>query len=83
MCGICGTVGLADRGQDSHHEDDNQDHLARETDLTREMKDSLQLINHRGPDSNGTWISPDQRIGAAFSHKSLATGHANDRSTWP
>lgn len=37
------------------------DHVRDE--LTKEMHDSLDLINHRGPDSRGQWISPDNRVG--------------------
>ncbi|CAF0868323.1 unnamed protein product [Rotaria sordida] len=31
---------------------------------------SLKLINHRGPDSNGTWLDPNGRVG--FGHTRLA-----------
>lgn len=27
------------------------------------VEDSLQAIQHRGPDSYGTYISPDRRVG--------------------
>ena len=62
MCGISAIVALADPAQDDHRLKVNNDDDA----LTREMEDSLQLIKHRGPDSSGIWINPDQRIGTTF-----------------
>jgi len=31
--------------------------------LAREIDSSLDLIDHRGPDSRGQWISDDKRVG--------------------
>ena len=78
MCGLSAIVGLADGGQDGHVvQGQNQDSL------TREMEDSLQLIKHRGPDSRGIWVSPDQRIGSTSSPPYSATRVANAGSPWP
>ncbi|KAF2090147.1 asparagine synthase [Saccharata proteae CBS 121410] len=38
--------------------------------LSRELDGSLELIKHRGPDSRGHWISPDNRV--ALGHVRLA-----------
>ncbi|KAI9724287.1 MAG: hypothetical protein M1828_003711 [Chrysothrix sp. TS-e1954] len=38
--------------------------------LAKELDDSLNLIEHRGPDSRGQWISKDKHI--AFGHVRLA-----------
>ena len=31
--------------------------------LSKSLEDSLDKIKHRGPDSRGQWISPDNRVG--------------------
>lgn len=31
--------------------------------LSKEIDDSLNVIDHRGPDSRGQWISDDKRVG--------------------
>lgn len=31
--------------------------------LAKEMDESLKIIDHRGPDSRGQWISEDKRVG--------------------
>lgn len=37
------------------------DHLS--TSVDDQLDRSLDAINHRGPDSHGTWISPDGNVG--------------------
>ncbi|KAL8708458.1 MAG: hypothetical protein Q9225_007596, partial [Loekoesia sp. 1 TL-2023] len=39
------------------------DHLS--TSVGDQLDSSLHAINHRGPDSHGTWISPDGNVGLA------------------
>ncbi|KAL9124269.1 MAG: hypothetical protein Q9217_006387 [Psora testacea] len=77
MCGISAIVALADPAQDGHRLRGDNDQDA----LTREMEDSLQLIKHRGPDSNGIWINPDQRI--VFGHNRLAINDLSPRGNQP
>jgi hypothetical protein len=36
-------------------------------DLKRGLEASLETINYRGPDSSGTYVSPDARCGAYIS----------------
>ena len=36
------------------------------TKLSKELSDSLRFIKHRGPDSDGKWISSDGRAGTYF-----------------
>ncbi|KAE8387489.1 hypothetical protein BDV23DRAFT_195701 [Aspergillus alliaceus] len=31
--------------------------------LERQMQESLDLVNHRGPDARGSWFSPDRQVG--------------------
>ncbi|KJK68381.1 Glutamine amidotransferase domain protein [Aspergillus parasiticus SU-1] len=31
--------------------------------LEKQLEDSLDLVNHRGPDARGRWFSPDYRVG--------------------
>jgi len=31
--------------------------------LAKEMENSLDMIQHRGPDARGQWISEDKRVG--------------------
>ncbi|GME22605.1 asparagine synthase [Neofusicoccum parvum] len=58
MCGISCIV----------HQDDPSD--IDRTKLSQELDASLEAIKHRGPDSRGQWISPDNRI--ALGHVRLA-----------
>jgi asparagine synthase (glutamine-hydrolysing) len=39
-------------------------------DLRNKLNASLELIKHRGPDSNGVYVSPDARVGQ-FAENSL------------
>lgn len=34
----------------------------------RELEGCLDYIRHRGPDSNGVWVSDDGRVGETFMH---------------
>jgi asparagine synthase (glutamine-hydrolysing) len=36
--------------------------------LQRGLDASLETIKHRGPDSRGTYVSPDGRVGAYILH---------------
>ena len=31
--------------------------------LEEQLEESLDLVNHRGPDARGRWFSPDHRVG--------------------
>src|SRR5215208_468111 len=75
MCGICGVANFGRRGA----------HPVGEP-MLREMADTLQ---HRGPDSEGYFVSPDRRVGFGFRRLSivdLATGDQpmsnEDDSVW-
>jgi asparagine synthase (glutamine-hydrolysing) len=57
MCGISCIISL-DRSQ-GHA----ADCLGEPTTLAKQLDDSLELIKHRGPDSRGQWISPDNKVG--------------------
>lgn len=53
MCGISCAVALRGHGPLDHNRER----------LNRTLKESLDTIKHRGPDSNGQWISENQRVG--------------------
>lgn len=57
MCGISCIVSL-DRAQ-GHAADCLSDTKT----SAKQLDDSLELIKHRGPDSRGQWISPDNKVG--------------------
>ena len=42
---------------------DSDSHAHANANLHCQLASSLDAINHRGPDSHGTWISPDGNIG--------------------
>ena len=42
-------------------------------DLKGQLDKSLESIYHRGPDSNGTWISPDGLVGSSSLDWSAST----------
>lgn len=76
MCGITVIVALegqthkpkhsaygeAPKGVDAHHGIHPKDD-AYAAKLAKEIDDSLKVIDHRGPDSRGSWISDDKRVG--------------------
>lgn len=55
MCGISCVV-VRDEGHPGAHPKDKKQAIAR-------LEESLEYIRHRGPDSTGTWISDNGRIG--------------------
>lgn len=55
MCGISAIVQLPNA------EVDHASHTRSE--LEQQMSNSLDIINHRGPDSRGIWISSDNNVG--------------------
>lgn len=72
MCGISCILGL--EGQAAHpppseHINGVNGHVVngevdcKRLELEKELDASLELIKHRGPDSRGHWISPDNRVG--------------------
>ncbi|EON67269.1 asparagine synthase (glutamine-hydrolyzing) [Coniosporium apollinis CBS 100218] len=79
MCGISCILGL--EGQAAHPSPSehingvngqvvNGEVDCKRLELERELDASLELIKHRGPDSRGHWISPDNRV--ALGHVRLA-----------
>ncbi|KAB2570933.1 Asparagine synthetase (glutamine-hydrolyzing) 2 [Lasiodiplodia theobromae] len=58
---MCGISCIVHQGDPS---DINRD------ELSQELYASLEAIKHRGPDSRGQWISPDNRVGSYFSLRS-------------
>lgn len=55
MCGISAIVALAAKTENGVPGNREK--------LTAQMQASLDMIKHRGPDSDGIWISEDERIG--------------------
>ena len=55
MCGITAIITL-----DNSQEISSYDYKLR---LEREITQSLDKINHRGPDARGSWISNGNRVG--------------------
>jgi asparagine synthase (glutamine-hydrolysing) len=56
MCGLTafftvnGGSGCKQCGNDAHK-------------VERQMEESLDIVNHRGPDARGRWFSPDHQVG--------------------
>ncbi|KAF2650047.1 asparagine synthetase [Lophiostoma macrostomum CBS 122681] len=73
MCGISCIVGLQPRSQhpstDQRNGNATHNGNARQA-LSKQLDESLNMIKHRGPDSRGQWISPDNRV--ALGHVRLA-----------
>ena len=59
--GVNGTNGHLSR-VNGHHSEDAKSKDA----LEEEMLESLERIRHRGPDSNGVWVSEDRNIGESL-----------------
>lgn len=55
MCGISCVVALGECTRRPNEED--------KKDTEGRLSKSLEQIRHRGPDSTGTWISQDGRVG--------------------
>lgn len=58
MCGISCVVALNSHGKPV----EEQDGLKRGI-LENQLEESLRLINHRGPDSQGIFVSKDRSVG--------------------
>ena len=56
MCGISVIVGLEGRAAARGNDTDKKV-------IRTQLENSLTCLKHRGPDSNGAWISPDSRVG--------------------
>lgn len=72
MCGITAAITLAGRSGYSRttsatngrlHADRGSQSSQPSADLQAQLASSLDVIKHRGPDSYGTWTSPDGNIG--------------------
>lgn len=69
MCGISAIVSLQNRKEsNSESADGNASHR---DELLHRMQESLDMIKHRGPDSDGTWINGSQDIGPLASVPSM------------
>jgi len=55
MCGISCLVALEERTRRANEQDKEK--------IKERLCESLEQIRHRGPDSTGTWISDDGRVG--------------------
>jgi asparagine synthase (glutamine-hydrolysing) len=55
MCGISCIVALGERARRLNEQDKRN--------IEGRLNNSLEQIRHRGPDSTGTWISQDGRVG--------------------
>jgi NhaP-type Na+/H+ or K+/H+ antiporter len=58
MCGISCIVALDGCARQARQQDRQR--------LDDRLRQSLEQIRYRGPDSTGTWISGDQRVGESF-----------------
>ena len=76
MCGITAVVTLAGRQEAQAPEDHDvrssaniyaNGHSPKET-LSSQLMQSLESIQHRGPDSNGEWISTNGLVGLSLQH---------------
>ena len=60
MCGISVIVTLDDHLRSKEANSVNGDIRSK---ISEELEESLETIAHRGPDSQGKWISEDNRVG--------------------
>lgn len=58
MCGISALISLEDRPVSS-----TEKHL---TSLDDQLSESLDTIQHRGPDARGQWVSGDGKVCKCF-----------------
>jgi len=58
MCGITAAIQLRER-----YGDTNAGPRCSEEELVQQLHESLDRIQHRGPDCRGHWIAEDQRVG--------------------
>lgn len=68
MCGITGALAFNHQPEDGGSK------------LQSEIDDSLDLVQHRGPDARGKWVSPDCRVGKDILLGLLAKPMANNTS---
>ncbi|CAO1597023.1 hypothetical protein XANCAGTX0491_000853 [Xanthoria calcicola] len=64
MCGITVAIKLAGRSRRASA-DTTTHNVNLSANLESQLASSLDAIKHRGPDSHGSWISPDGNIGLA------------------
>ena len=62
MCGITAVITL------DHIRQSVLNHRSRER-LKSKLQKSLSNLHHRGPDSYGTWISDDNRVGKGMAFR--------------
>ena len=55
MCGLTCVVALNEQKSRNDHD--------RKQDISKRLNESFVCQKHRGPDSNGEWISEDGRVG--------------------
>jgi asparagine synthase (glutamine-hydrolysing) len=41
-------------------------------DLEKEIGESLEIVQHRGPDASGKWVSPYNRVGMSLTSHTTA-----------
>lgn len=67
MCGISCIVALHEATRLAHQRDKKS--------IEDKLRKSLEQIRHRGPDSTGTWISEDGRVGKLASIRIQITSY--------
>ncbi|KAI1261174.1 asparagine synthase-domain-containing protein [Xylariaceae sp. FL1019] len=78
MCGFSTCISLSAPAVNGHSSNGhpNGDTNGTAGDLSADLKASVNLLNHRGPDDSGVWISDDGHVGLAHCRLSI-----NDLST--
>ena len=74
MCGFSACICLSQPTTNGHgHHQTNGDHQLNSVKkgLAAELKASVDIINHRGPDDSDVWISEDEKVGLAHCRLSI------------
>lgn len=71
MCGFTACVAISSATRPCNGSAASTNGTTNTTNLQSQLQDSVNLINHRGPDDSDVWISADQSVGLAHCRLSI------------
>ncbi|KAJ6788510.1 hypothetical protein PWT90_01624 [Aphanocladium album] len=71
MCGFSACISLHSSVHDSHQSHSSESATNGGSSLASSLQASVDIINHRGPDASGTWISENGQVGLAHCRLSI------------